>query len=298
MAAPSTALIVTLALLVADGTIQLGFITSMVSYLHRGAPSGTFLVHTPPSLVDSTGASPTYLIKGKPLHVVINEGHTSNGAAGAAVVLMGIIGTLALFLRHRVPKNQAGRVLYYAWMSFQVPTLLLTIIALAYTFTAVHAHSSQTIDQALAYATQSGPYAADSWTPQNWFAAVLQLDLVDAALRSNLTMHLHIMRGWQYNLIALFLVQLLETVAAFADFRVWRARRGDRSSSSSSNSLNVLSTDKKYHPSAGFGNTSDSIQNKDSGPSVNKLGNYHEQFPQMPYPTLQQNQQRQHFDQV
>ncbi|CAK7567671.1 MAG: hypothetical protein SEPTF4163_005639 [Sporothrix epigloea] len=298
MAAPSTALIMTLALLVADGTIQLGFITSMVSYLHRGAPSGTFLVHTPPSLVASAGASPTYLLKGKPLHVVINEGHTSNGAAGAAVVLMGIVGTLALFLRHRIPKNQAGRVLYYAWMSLQIPTLLLTIIALAYTFTAVHAHSGQTIDQAVAYATQPGPYAADSWTPQNWFAAVLQLDLVDAGLRSNLTMHLHIMRGWQYNLIALFLVQVLETMAAFADFRVWRARRSDRSSNSSSNSLNMLSTDKKYFTSPGFGSTPDGIQEQGSGPLANKLGNDHEQFLQMPHPTLQQNQQQQHFDQV
>ncbi|CAK7271565.1 hypothetical protein SEPCBS119000_004667 [Sporothrix epigloea] len=291
MAIPSAALLVTLTALVADATIQLGFITSMVSYLHGGAPSGIYVVNTPPSLIASIGASPTYLLNGKPLHVVINQGHTSNGAAGSCVVLMGIIGALVLFLRLHVPKNRVGRVLYYAWMSLQIPTLLLTLVALAYTFSEVHAHRGQTIDQALAYKTQPGPYAADSWTPQNWFAAVLQLDLADAALRSNLAMHLRIMHGWQYNLIPLFLLQLLETLAAFADFRVWRAaRRGDRSSNSSSNTLHVLTADKKYYPGSAVDSPHSSVQNK--------FGNYHMQSLHIADPNLHQHSQRRHFGQV
>ncbi|CAK7235718.1 hypothetical protein SCUCBS95973_009361 [Sporothrix curviconia] len=291
MTVPSTALVVALALLVADATIELGFITSMVAYLHAGAPSGTFVVNTPPALQAATAdAAPTYLLPGKPVHVVINEGHASNGAAGSALVLIGVVGTVALVLRHRAPGSRWGRALYYVWMlGLQVPTLLLTLVALAYTMSAVRAHRGQTIDQAVAYAnsnansnantTQPAPYAVDSWTPQNWFAAVLQLDLADAGLRSNLAMHLRIMRGWQYNLIALFVVQLLETVVAFVDFRAWREMRASGGRSSHGSSA-VPTGNEKYYSGNG-----------DNG-SGGISGGYHAQY------APQQQQQQQHYGQV
>ncbi|CAK7242007.1 MAG: hypothetical protein STHCBS139747_003481 [Sporothrix thermara] len=253
MTAPSTALVATLALLVADATIELGFITSMVDYLHAGAPSGTFVVNTPPEVLSQPAldAAPTYLLQGKPLHVFINQGHTSNGAAGSAIVLIGIVGAIALAARHWAPANRLGRALYYVWMCLQVPTLLLTLSALSYTMAAVRAHSGQTIDQTVAYTTQPGPYALDTWTPQNWFAAVLELDLADAALRSNVAMHLRIMRGWQYNLIPLFIVQLLETAAAIADFCAWLAlasNRNVRSVRGGGKSMLQGSAGEKYYP--------------------------------------------------
>ncbi|ERS96968.1 uncharacterized protein SPSK_02689 [Sporothrix schenckii 1099-18] len=225
MSAPSVALVVALALLTADGVIELGFITSMVSYLHAGAPSGTLVVNTPPGT--APGQASTYEIKGKPLGMLVNQGHTSNGAAGSAIVLIGIVGALALYARAKLPGRPLTKFLYGAWMVFQVPTFLLTLSALGYTFAVTNKHRGQTIDQTVAYATQPGPYALDQWTPQNWFAAVLdQLDLADPAVAADLARHLRIMRGWQYNLILLFLVQLAETVLALVDWWAWRQNGG------------------------------------------------------------------------
>ncbi|CAK7215228.1 hypothetical protein SBRCBS47491_002411 [Sporothrix bragantina] len=304
MTAPSTALVAALALLVADATIELGFITSMVAYLHGGLPSGTYSVNTPASVrFSDDNASPTYRIQGKPLHVVINQGHTSNGAAGSAIVLIGIVGTIALILRHRAPGNKLGRALYYFWMGLQVPTLLLTLIALAYTFAAVNAHRGQTIDQTVAYNTQPGPYAKDSWTPQNWFAAVLELHLTDPDVRSNLAMHLRIMRGWQYNLIPLFLIQLLETVVAFIDFRAWRGMRNDGLGTNAASTGN-----EKYYSSNDYNGPHGGVQEEYSGQPLNNNANnanngYNTQYaPQQPYQdqsyTHQQQPQQQQHSQV
>jgi hypothetical protein len=227
MAAPSTALITAMAFLTADAIIELGYITSMVAYLHGGAPSGTFIVNTPATLVANAAAAATYEIKGKPQHMLVNQGHTSNGAAGSAIVLIGIVGAIALLARARLPGRRLTRFVYSFWMILQIPALLLTLSALGYTFAVTNRHRHQTIDQTIAYNTQPGPYAVDQWTPQNWFAAVLsQLDLRDADLVNNLSKHLRIMRGWQYNLIPMFLLQLLETVLAIVDWWVWQKNGG------------------------------------------------------------------------
>ncbi|KAL1894906.1 hypothetical protein Sste5346_005593 [Sporothrix stenoceras] len=221
------ALIVSLGLLTGDAVIELAYITSMVAYLHGGAPSGTFVVNTPATHVANEGSQPTYEIKGKPLHMLVNQGHTSNGAAGSAIVLIGIVGVLALFARARFPGRRFTRFLYNFWMILQIPCFLLTLSALGYTFAVTNKHRNQIINQNVAYASQPGPYALDQWTPQNWFSAVLsQLDLADADLRSNLAHHLRIMRGWQYNLIPLFLLQLAETVLAIVDWRAWKRTGG------------------------------------------------------------------------
>lgn len=224
MTAPSTGLVVGLALLAADATIELGFVTSMVSYLHAGAPSGAFVVNNGPG---------TYVMAGKPLHMLVDQGHTSNGAAGTALVLIGIVGTLALVGRWRYPGKALTRFLYYFWLVAQVPALLLTLAALAYVFAVTNKHKNQTIDQSVFSGSSTGSsggstvYPLDQWTPQNWFAAVLaQLDLADPNLRSDLTMHLHIMRGWQYNLIPMLLLQIAETALAFMDFMRWRRSGG------------------------------------------------------------------------
>ncbi|CAK7201624.1 hypothetical protein SEUCBS139899_004333 [Sporothrix eucalyptigena] len=295
MAAPSTALVAALALLVADATIELGFITSMVAYLHAGTPSGTLVINTPAGV----GSSPTYLLKGKPLHVVINQGHTSNGAAGSAIVLIGIIGTLALLLRAKAPANRLGRGLYYFWMGLQIPTLLLTITALAYTFSAVHAHRGQVIDQAVAYKTQPGPYALDSWTPQNWFPAVLELDLADASVRSDLAKHLRIMRGWQFNLIPLFLLQLAETILAFVDFRIWRANRDTYTAGGS-----APTASEKYYSNGDYNGPQGGVQEYNGAPNnySNNNGEYAPQYAQQPYQEQayqqQQQQQQQQYAQA
>ncbi|EPE08388.1 hypothetical protein F503_01171 [Ophiostoma piceae UAMH 11346] len=220
MTTPSKALIVAIGLLAADATIEMGFVTSMVSWLHSGAPSGSYTVNTPSSI---SSAPPTYKISGLALNMLVDQGHTSNGAAGTALVLIGIVGSLALLARTRFPSSKLGRLLYYIWMGIQIPALFLTIGALGYVFAVTNKHKGQTINQAAAI-SMTGPYDLDQWTPQNWFHAVRQLDLNSSSLRSDINFHYRIMLGWQYNLIPLFLLQLVETAFAFRDFFAWRKR--------------------------------------------------------------------------
>ena len=218
MTTPPKALLLAIGLLAADATIEMGFVTSMVSWLHSGAPSGAYTVNTPSSIA---AAPSTYQISGLALNMLVDQGHTSNGAAGTALVLIGILGSLALLARTRFPGSTLGRLVYYLWMGIQIPALFLTIGALGYVFAVTNKHKGQAIDEAAAI-TMTGPYSLDQWTPQNWFHAVRRLDLASSSLRSDIDFHYRIMLGWQYNLIPLFLLQLVETVVAVRDFLAWR----------------------------------------------------------------------------
>jgi hypothetical protein len=91
-----TVLYVFLALLVIDSIIELGLIVTTVSYDHRDRPMN----------VEGPDGTPV-ILKGKPLGLWVDQGHTSNGAAGTNIVLVGIIGFLLLTLRR--PLQRAVR---------------------------------------------------------------------------------------------------------------------------------------------------------------------------------------------
>lgn len=88
-----------------DGLIEVGFVGSMVGFLHDragkfftiDAPNGTFDLH------------------GKPVGLLGDQGHTSNGAAGTAVVLVGILGLLTIFFERRRARKVSDHSL------FQIP---------------------------------------------------------------------------------------------------------------------------------------------------------------------------------
>ncbi|KAI6084010.1 hypothetical protein F4821DRAFT_243605 [Hypoxylon rubiginosum] len=214
----SLALKLAIGLLMVESIIELSFVSSMVAWLHRRASKGfTF---------NYDGS--TYLLAGEPLNLMVDQGHTSNGAAGTAFVLIGLGGILGLLLRSWSRNKSGGaatfaRSIYYLWVSVNIPAFLLTTGALAYVFAVTNAHEGQTIDVALAAGLDGRKYPLDNWTPQNWFSAVLGLDLVDA--RGDIQSHLSVMRGWQYNLIPLFLVQLCETILALWEFFDGRRQR-------------------------------------------------------------------------
>ncbi|KAI0113429.1 hypothetical protein F4814DRAFT_346622 [Daldinia grandis] len=209
------ALKVSIGLLIADSVIELAFVSSMVSWLHRTASKG-FLFNY--------GGS-TYPLAGTPDHIMTDQGHTSNGAAGTAFVLIGVGGMVALLLRSW-SQNKNGRSrtfaqsIYYLWVSLNIPALLVTTGALAYVFAVTKAHEEQSIDVPLATTLNGSNYPLEFWTPQNWFSAVLQLDLVDA--RDDIESHARVMRGWQYNLIPMFILQLSVTILAVWEFFGWR----------------------------------------------------------------------------
>jgi len=81
-----------LVLLMIDSAIELALITSMVGYLHR---SGANMY----SFVSDTGDSASILAK--PQGLLLNEGHTSNGAAGTALIIVCFGGFLVLWNERR-----------------------------------------------------------------------------------------------------------------------------------------------------------------------------------------------------
>ncbi|KAL7791848.1 hypothetical protein V8C37DRAFT_381532 [Trichoderma ceciliae] len=208
--AVSLLLAIAIGALMVDAVLEMAFITSMVAWLHNTA-SGTFTVSFNNSTFDLFGA---------PKNFSVDQGHSSNGAAGTALILIGFGGILTLWLRSRpgILGLKLTSFIYGAWLVLLGLGLMFTLASLAYVFSVTNAHNGQTIDLKIASTTGNHKYAVDTWTPQNWFAAVLKLDLASDSQRNDIASHLRIMRGWQYNLIPLFLIQLTTTVLAGLEF--------------------------------------------------------------------------------
>lgn len=232
-----TPLLAVIPILMVDGLIEVGFVGSMVGFLHDragkfftiDAPNGTFDLH------------------GKPVGLLGDQGHTSNGAAGTAVVLVGILGLLVIFSErrrarkvspHANPASVAIAVLtdhlqgsaaghsglFIFWVVMTVLSAMLTLAALIYTFILTAQTDEQTIDLAVAAANaQPLMYPLHKWTPENWFIAVLELPLAHESDRRKIRNALRLMRGWRWNLIPLLILGL--TVAALA---VWQLVSGRR----------------------------------------------------------------------
>lgn len=214
MTKTSVPLKVALTLLMIISAIELSFISSTVAYLHKNA-NRTYPANYQGNVLQ---------VPSLPSNLSVNQGHTSNGTAGTGLIVIGWCGTLALFLRGRPiyhKKSTGGlfaRVWYRLWLFLNVPALLLTLGALAYVFAVTNKHQGQTIDLLVVKQLTSADstYPLLEWTPQNWFDALLKLDLVSGSDRSGLETIYKVSRGWQYNLIPFFLVQLAETLLAFA----------------------------------------------------------------------------------
>lgn len=207
--------------------IELAFISSTVAYLAK-AGKRTYPVSYNGEIVQ---------VPGLPATLSVNQGHTGNGAAGTGLIVIGWCGTLALLLRGRpvYHKRSVGglfaRTWYRLWLLLNVPALLLTLGALAYVFAVTNQHRGQTIDLSVVQGLSAGDgtsYPLREWTPQGWFDALRQLDLVSSSDRSGLETIYKVARGWQFNLIPFFLIQLVETVLALHGAHVRRReeRRG------------------------------------------------------------------------
>lgn len=202
--------------------IELSFISSTVGFLANRA-SHTF---------DVIYNGSTIAISGTPANLSVNQGHTSNGASGTAFVVIGCCGTFALWLRGRKSYHDKGlagflgRGWYRLWLALNVPALLLTLGALAYTFAVTRAHQGQRIDLSVVQGLDGAAYPLLEWTPQNWFDALLKLDLAEGHDRDDIESHYKIARGWEFNLIPFFIVQLVQTGLALVE--AVRMRRTDR----------------------------------------------------------------------
>ena len=218
MALTTTILLITMALLMVDGIIELAFISSMVSWIHRRA-GGDFIVNYNGS---------EFPLHGKPAGETADHGHTSNGAAGTAFIVIGLGGFLALFLRHRQLRRSRTlhgftKFLYYFWLVMTVLSAMLAVAALVFTFVITYEHMGQTIDLELASSLDNRPYPnyvaypEQTWTPENWFSAVLDLELAFGHDRSDIALHLTLMKGWRWNLIPLSVLGIVVAVLAFVE---------------------------------------------------------------------------------
>lgn len=224
-------LYIAIGVLMVDSIIELAFVSSMVGWLHRYA-GGQFEI-------GYRGSS--YSLHGKPKGLVVDQGHTSNGAAGTAFVLIGMGGLLVLWMRSRPNLWQKGftKILYHFWLVMTVLSALLSLSALIYTWVVTGDYSGQKINEDVASQLNNQPYPnyvaypLDKWTPENWFDAVLQLDLLDNGNRNSISTMTAIMRGWRINLIPMFIIGVIVAVLAFMDAlsrrRVARSEREPKS---------------------------------------------------------------------
>lgn len=201
----------------ADGLVEVGLVGSMVGFLHDRA--GKFFT------IDAPNGS--FDLHGKPKGILVNQGHTSNGAGGTAVVLVGILGLLTIWLekrRARRTSTTGHSGLFIFWVVMTVLSALLTLAALIYTFVLTAQTDDQSINLAVAAANPEPlMYPNDNWTPENWFTAVLALPLAHASDRRDIRNHLRLMRGWRWNLIPLFIIGAVVALLA-----IWELIRGRR----------------------------------------------------------------------
>ncbi|KAI2628188.1 hypothetical protein GGS21DRAFT_246328 [Xylaria nigripes] len=210
----SIALGVFMLLLTIDSIIQMSFASSIVAWLNNTVRRRFFRFR-----VDES----KYHLSGLPRRFILGQVYTSNGAAGTAIVVV-VGGILALWLRkraqHRTGKlASSSRFFYYCWLSFNLPALLLTSVALGYVVAITKAQAGQTIDVPLAKQLNGSTYTQGIWTPQSWLFAVLGLDLLRD--REQIQHHLSVIQWWQYNLILMFILHVGETLLAFRDYSRW-----------------------------------------------------------------------------
>jgi hypothetical protein len=99
--------------------------------------------------------------------------------------------------------------------------------ALIYTFAETTMTSGQAIDLSVAQANPPhARYPDGRWTPENWYAAVLDLPLASAIQRRVIGGNLDLMRAWRWNLVALFVLGFVLVVLVALE--VWRVRRRNR----------------------------------------------------------------------
>ncbi|KAL3425505.1 hypothetical protein PVAG01_02296 [Phlyctema vagabunda] len=206
-----------LAVLLVDSAIELAFISSMVGYLLRTAKN-----EYPFEFQGSTA-----VIRAEPRSLLVNQGHTSNGAAGTALVIICFGGFVTLFLERRREKQGLSykpSIIFLIYTVLTILSALLSLAALAYTLTVTYQTNDQDIVQSIAAAQAGGKYPVQDWTPDTWTRAMLRLPLTDGDTADRLRYWLRIIDGWKWNLIPLFLIGTLVAVLCVKEYFGGRRR--------------------------------------------------------------------------
>ena len=219
-----------IALLMLSAAVEMALLSATVYWLHYRAGKSFNILWD--------GGS--FDLHGKPANLLLNQGHTSNGAAGTAFVAIGLGSLIVFWLRNR-SLYLHGRVrgfakfMYNFWLIMTFLSALLSIAALVYVFYLTSHYSGQYIDLTVASKLNNQPYPnyeaypLDAWTPESWLWSLLQLPTTALWIqseRNDIRTHWMICQGWRYNLIPLASLGLLVLAAAVVDWR--KARREER----------------------------------------------------------------------
>jgi hypothetical protein len=123
-------------------------------------------------------------------------------------------------------KHGKSSPIFFLWALVTVLSWLLTFGALIYVFAVTSTTNGQSIDLSVASANPDPtPYPLDSWTPETWYSAVLQLTLAAQDDRDTIGRYLHIMQAWRWNLIPMFVLGfILMDLVLLEIIRVRRSR--------------------------------------------------------------------------
>jgi len=192
------------------GVVELGLVSSIVSYIHLQGPQ---VWQISPSSSSSANSFPLDRI---PAHLHLNAGHVSNAAAGLGFFL-GLLGIYIAFRERRYATHKASfgtpLFIFFTFATFAVLEFLLAMAALIYSFVYDNMTKGNTISLARASQEVGQHYAEDNWAPGTWFSAVLALPLESQSDRDEITKHIHVMKASKWMLVPIFIFAFFVMVA-------------------------------------------------------------------------------------
>jgi hypothetical protein len=218
---PSWIFFVPCVILSALSVVELGIVSSIVSYIHLQGPN---VYH----ILSSEYSFPLDAI---PAHLHLDAGHVSNAAAGLGFFLglsgmfialqerryvsvsksdqhtrpiLGIFSNVYFLQLSRIKAFGTSFITFSTFILFAVFELLLSFAALVYNFVDFNQTAGFTISLAREEIGQH--YSENEWAPRTWFSAVLGLPLESESTKNEIKNHLQIMEISQWMLVPIFAV--------------------------------------------------------------------------------------------
>lgn len=201
------------------GVVELGLVSSIVSYIHLQGPQ----------VWQISSGQYNFPFDRIPAHLHLNAGHVSNAAAGLGFFL-GLLGIYIAFRerRHQSQKTAFGTPtpIFAIFTTFAILEFLLAMAALIFSFVYDHMTASNTISLARASQEVGQHYTEHNWAPATWFTAVLALPLASQSDRDVITSHIDVMKASKWMLVPIYIVAFAVMVAGILGFmQNRRARR-------------------------------------------------------------------------
>jgi hypothetical protein len=223
------------------GVVELGLVSSIVSYIHLQGPQ----------VWQISSGQYNFPFDRIPAHLHLNAGHVSNAAAGLGFFL-GLLGIYIAFrerrhvsplrsgqpyvlvpneaLRQQSQKTAFGTPtpIFAIFTTFAILEFLLAMAALIFSFVYDHMTAGNTISLARASQEVGQHYTEHNWAPATWFTAVLALPLASQSDRDVITSHIHVMKASKWILVPIYIVAFAVMVAGILGFM--QNRRAKRAS--------------------------------------------------------------------